>query len=125
MRGTVSLTVIVGTLFAAIVWQAGGPVHAFGATIPGGQVMPPLTASPPAAAQGRVMPPTGGLATTGPRAGTAAPRISCGFNSSTHMGECSCKGDKECNEMFTNYCKEGGASGCDTGTGVCTCEMKL
>ena len=126
MRSTVSLTIVIGTLLTAIAWHSSAPGRVFGATLPGSQVAPPLTASPPAIGQGRIMtPPTNGLATTGPRAGTVAPMISCGFNSSTHRAECSCHGDAECNEMFTSYCKEGGASSCDTGTGNCTCEMRL
>jgi len=54
-------------------------------------------------------------------------QIHCGFNGSTHMGECSCNQNKEgeCDDMFTNYCKEGGAASCDNGKGTCSCEMKL
>lgn len=81
----------------------------------------PQTISPPAANRPTVANPL-----TGPAGNPkATARITCGFNDSTHRGECSCTGDAECNDMFTNYCKEGGASSCDNGTGKCTCEMKL
>jgi hypothetical protein len=36
---------------------------------------------------------------------------------------CSCAGDKDCNDMFTNYCKETGGS-CDNAKGTCTCTQK-
>ena len=66
-----------------------------------------------------------GAATVGPPKVTY--QIHCGFNEGTHMGECSCNQNKEgeCNDMFTSYCKEGGAASCDNGKGTCSCEMKL
>jgi hypothetical protein len=36
---------------------------------------------------------------------------------------CSCAGDTDCNDMFTNYCKETGGS-CDNAKGTCTCTQK-
>ncbi len=83
----------------------------------------PHTISPPVANRPNVANPLTGVNPTTPPKTSA--RIQCGFNDSTHRGECSCTGDIECNDMFTNYCKEGGASSCDNGTGKCTCEMKL
>jgi hypothetical protein len=84
---------------------------------------PQLNVFPPATGGPKVANPQTGVNTGTPPKTTA--RIQCGFNDSTHRGECSCTGDIECNDMFTNYCKEGGASSCDNGTGKCTCEMKL
>jgi hypothetical protein len=86
-------------------------------------VATPQTITPPATNGGRVANPQTGVVTGNPPKATA--RIQCGFNDSTHRGECSCTGDADCNDMFTNYCKEGGASSCDNGTGKCSCEMKL
>jgi len=71
----------------------------------------------------KVTNPSAGVATGTPPKVTY--QIHCGFNESSHQGECSCTGDAECNDMFTNYCKEGGAASCDNGKGTCSCEMKL
>jgi hypothetical protein len=49
----------------------------------------------------------------------------CGFNDTTHKSECTCSGDADCNKMFeSGFCKEGGASSCDTGRGTCRCDLK-
>jgi hypothetical protein len=38
---------------------------------------------------------------------------------------CSCHGDEECNDMFSNYCKEGNGSCSGSGdTTYCTCALK-
>jgi hypothetical protein len=38
---------------------------------------------------------------------------------------CSCHGDDECNDMFSNYCKEGSGSCSGSGdTTYCTCALK-
>ncbi|HEY7168816.1 MAG TPA: hypothetical protein VIB79_29930 [Candidatus Binatia bacterium] len=73
----------------------------------------------------KVTKPTAGLATGSPPKVTY--QIHCGFNESSHQGECSCNQNKEgeCNDMFENYCKEGGSASCDNGKGTCSCEMKL
>src|SRR3974390_742812 len=74
-------------------------------TPPAANVASPQTnVTPPSPNSPKLANPQSGLNVGIPPKATA--RIQCGFNDSTHRGECSCTGDVECNEMFTNYCKE-------------------
>jgi hypothetical protein len=48
----------------------------------------------------------------------------CGWNPKTLTSECTCRGDADCNRMFTSgFC--GDNASCDTGAGTCRCDFKL
>jgi hypothetical protein len=48
----------------------------------------------------------------------------CGWSDATHSAQCSCVGDRDCNDMFTSgVCGENAS--CDTGTNQCTCDLKM
>src|SRR2546428_413066 len=48
----------------------------------------------------------------------------CGWNGKRLTSECTCRGDENCNTMFTSgFCGE--KASCDSGTGTCRCDLKL
>ena len=48
----------------------------------------------------------------------------CGWDPKSLSAQCTCRGDDDCNRMFTSgFC--GANASCDTGAGTCTCDLKL
>ncbi len=65
----------------------------------------------------------GGLGGLGGLNQTSGPvYFQCGWNPKTLRSECTCRGDVDCNNMFTSgFC--GPNASCDTGAGTCTCDL--
>jgi hypothetical protein len=56
--------------------------------------------------------------------GTVVVYFQCGWDPKSLSAQCTCRGDADCNKMFTSgFC--GANASCDNGAGTCTCDLKL